>query len=103
MESVPWRATCLVRGTSAAPSNRINGDLFSERTAIDLIDDPSPRRDHRPELGYLAAREDFFDRLEIVEQGRGVPGRIGAALGGLDAQQLPPWQLVGSISSVASM
>jgi hypothetical protein len=26
----------------------INGDLFSDRTAMDIIDDPSPRRDQRP-------------------------------------------------------
>jgi hypothetical protein len=26
----------------------MNGELFTDRTALDLIDDPSPRRDHRP-------------------------------------------------------
>jgi len=26
----------------------MNGDLFSERTSMDLIEDPLPRRDQRP-------------------------------------------------------
>ena len=26
----------------------MNGELYTERTALDLVDDPSPRRDHRP-------------------------------------------------------